>query len=506
MANSISSVGFNDYSAEQANIDRKRQYAQALQQQGAQPLETQTAGGWAIPISPTQGLAKMLQSYAGARGQTKADEREKQLGQSYQSDLARTLMDAQQAGQGTPARTIQPDPQEAQQSADQGTPQVGAVNQPAVAGDKQAMARILMGHPATQPVAMQAMLGDLTAKPEGAFAKLHPHDYTPQSIRTFEAGGGKDFSILVPIRKKEFIDTGQGHQAVDPYSAENGSMITSSMKPGEQARLDWDKFQWANMSPAQKAHLQNESIRTGVSVSELLFNTGQKPGGGAPIPQGGQPMGGSIMGQSPQMPQGAPQQPQAVPQPIPQQPMAPRPAPVQRPPMQPQGGPAPLTGKSQQALAVDLAKQKGEMEQKREFNMGGLNSSLDEAERILKGQGQVVNGVQTNQPQPTSSLVGSGLDTAAAWVGVSPRGAAQADQLRALGGALVAKMPRMEGPQSDRDVMMYREMAGQIGDSSLPISRRLAALDTVRTLYSKYEKGQVTTGATGGWSITPVNN
>lgn len=52
-----------DYDAEAKDIERRRKYAEALQAQSMQPLETQMAGGWAIPIAPTQGLAKALQAY-----------------------------------------------------------------------------------------------------------------------------------------------------------------------------------------------------------------------------------------------------------------------------------------------------------------------------------------------------------------------------------------------------------------------------------------------------------
>lgn len=158
MANQVSNVGFNDYSGEQADIERRRQLAQGLSQQSMQPLETQTAGGWAIPISPFQGLGKMLQSYAGVKGQQKATEQEKTLGQKYQTDLAAALMKSQSELAGRPTQTINPDPQEAQQSADYGTPQVGAVNKPAIAPySQEAMgnaAQALMAHPATQPMGM----------------------------------------------------------------------------------------------------------------------------------------------------------------------------------------------------------------------------------------------------------------------------------------------------------------------------------------------------------------
>lgn len=116
---------------------------------------------------------------------------------------------------------------------------------------------------------------------------------------------------------------------------------------------------------------------------------------------------------------------------------------------------------------------------KRQFNMQGIGKVIQDAEDILSGK----NG----DALPTQSGVGTGVDYLASLVGATPSGAPQADRLRAIGGALTAKMPRMEGPQSDRDVVLYREMAARVGDSTIPVSRRTAALDTVKELWSKYE-------------------
>ena len=59
-----------DYGAEEASIARQRMLAQILAQQGMQPLPEQpTAGGYTVPISPLNGLAKMLNSYAGMQGE-----------------------------------------------------------------------------------------------------------------------------------------------------------------------------------------------------------------------------------------------------------------------------------------------------------------------------------------------------------------------------------------------------------------------------------------------------
>lgn len=79
-------------------------------------------------------------------------------------------------------------------------------------------------------------------------------------------------------------------------------------------------------------------------------------------------------------------------------------------------------------------------------------------------------------------------DALAGQVGSTPSGATEAQRMKVLGGALTSKMPRMEGPQSDKDTQLYREMAGLVGDDTVPIPRRLDALDQVSKLWLKYEK------------------
>ena len=56
----------------------------------------------------------------------------------------------------------------------------------------------------------------------------------------------------------------------------------------------------------------------------------------------------------------------------------------------------------------------------------------------------------------TGSGIGSLLDTGASWFGVSTEGAQSTAQLSTIAGQLVSNMPRMEGPQSDKDVQMYK--------------------------------------------------
>lgn len=89
-------------------------------------------------------------------------------------------------------------------------------------------------------------------------------------------------------------------------------------------------------------------------------------------------------------------------------------------------------------------------------------------------------------PGATGSGIGAAADTTGRFFGVSSDSSQKAAQLEALGGALVMKMPRMEGPQSNLDQLLYREMAGKIGDRTVPIAEREAALKTVEQLLGKY--------------------
>lgn len=46
--------------------------------------------------------------------------------------------------------------------------------------------------------------------------------------------------------------------------------------------------------------------------------------------------------------------------------------------------------------------------------------------------------------------------------------------------------PRMEGPQGVADLLLYRQMAGDLGNDMLPTPTRLAALKTMRRLQETY--------------------
>lgn len=102
-----------------------------------------------------------------------------------------------------------------------------------------------------------------------------------------------------------------------------------------------------------------------------------------------------------------------------------------------------------------------------------LNAILPEAEKLLQNA--------------TGSRTGAALDSGARLFGYSTEGAKTTAQLEVLSGQLVSMMPRMEGPQSDKDVAMYKQMAGNIADPTKTVAERQAALKTIRRMTQKAE-------------------
>jgi hypothetical protein len=92
-------------------------------------------------------------------------------------------------------------------------------------------------------------------------------------------------------------------------------------------------------------------------------------------------------------------------------------------------------------------------------------------------------------PKATSSYGGAAIDQVARVFGSSTGGSEVAAQLQALEGALVSKMPKMSGPQSDKDVLLYKQMAGRIGDPTIPAASKQAAADVIWNLNQKYLEG-----------------
>ena len=135
-----------------------------------------------------------------------------------------------------------------------------------------------------------------------------------------------------------------------------------------------------------------------------------------------------------------------------------------------------------EASAKQRAEQEGQRTERTRDARDTL-SLLERAEKIL--------------PSATGSRGGQLVDAAAGLVGTSTPGAQATAQLQTIAGQLTAKMPRMQGPQSDRDVQLYQQMAGDLANPAIPTETRLAALRTIRALNQKYANQPQPSAAAG---------
>jgi hypothetical protein len=122
----------------------------------------------------------------------------------------------------------------------------------------------------------------------------------------------------------------------------------------------------------------------------------------------------------------------------------------------------------------------GETAAKKTAAAKNLLPLIDQAEGLIKNS--------------TGSYGGAGIDQVARVFGSSTEGAQSIAQLRVLEGNIMMAQPRMEGPQSNMDVALYRQMAAQIGDPTVPNVTKKAALGALKSLYQKYDSSPVTPG------------
>jgi hypothetical protein len=151
--------------------------------------------------------------------------------------------------------------------------------------------------------------------------------------------------------------------------------------------------------------------------------------------------------------------------------------------------------------ALMEASGKAEIENQQKINQMVNQKTMDatDSDALLKQAEPLIQNA-------THSGFGNLVDRGGAFIGVSPQGAAEAAQLKIIGGNLVSKMPKMSGPQSDKDVQLYKEMAGSLGDPTVPVEQKLAAIETLKKINKKYTNPQNIQNTsppanTGGWSI-----
>lgn len=160
---------------------------------------------------------------------------------------------------------------------------------------------------------------------------------------------------------------------------------------------------------------------------------------------------------------------------------------------------ASTTRRGQDLSAADAAARRKADEAKAAQTPTGPAAKVADATEAL----QLIKDAEKSIKSATGSYIGAGVDMLAQAFGVSTQGAQSAAQLKAIEGMLVSKMPKMSGPQSDKDVALYRQMAGMIGDSTVPNETKIAALNTIKQIQMRYAgmDGQSQTNPLGAASM-----
>ena len=550
MANEL--VNFNlpsPYQADLAKLAQQQKMAELLQAQSLQPTERYSYKGIEAHTPATAGLAKILQAMGGMYLQKQGLEEQKALGERYRADqsadftnLAKMLSAPAVAGSAAiPERQAGPAMASATGNApmqamdEEGNP----VEMPYSAAIPAVASRIkgqidpeMIGQfktPETQQMAMAQLLAQIGPKTP---IKASAGDvfFDAQGRELFRAPEKQEYGTtphyeMVDGKPHAVVYDKQGNKKdLGPASPQN-QFTTGTVDAALQRDMDMYKF--GNLSADQRASLGVKLTQAGVDVARLNYETGQGPArqpalpANAPVPNfGTQTLPPAKAGQ-PTQPVNQPVTPVAV-TPAPRIGMAPaRPAQSVTPAFAPNAvgptgqavqanqpdvvqtaaGPVRISGKERQKLAVASL----EAQQKKEQTMSGLGDALTEARNILTGTNELT-GTPGQKPLPTASGAGSIIDYLGNIVGQAPRGQNEAKRLEVVAGILTSKVPRMEGPQSDKDVDLYKKMAGDVGNSGLPISTRLAALDTMQKLFSKYERFNTNAPAANQQTQSPQSN
>lgn len=285
----------NPYQLQQQELDRRQKMADILQQQSFEPIQAGSYQGIQAPISPVQGLAKMLQMYLSNKTQEGLKSEQKALGEQYKADTSADIQRLIQGLQGQAAvpemkqeptmRDFEDNPNLAQTFAQLQPDQQKAFTTPAVpARAAGILDPSLIGEfktPGMQQQAMTMYLGQLAPKAplilkegdvafnpttgakmfaadaKSPFGNVNPASFTPASLKAFSEGGGKDFSILVPA-----------------VGADTQARLQQEREISDRA--------FNSLSANQKATLANDAAKIGISAADLYFNTGIQAGGVRP--------------------------------------------------------------------------------------------------------------------------------------------------------------------------------------------------------------------------------
>jgi len=143
----------------------------------------------------------------------------------------------------------------------------------------------------------------------------------------------------------------------------------------------------------------------------------------------------------------------------------------------------------QTAANIQLKKEVAAAEQKLPAAAKGENQAKDVKNQYFANETYgLIKPLSDEIKKSTGSGLGTSVDKLAGVFGAGTTGAQAIAKLDVLGYQLASNVPRFEGSQSDADVRLYQQAAGDLSNSNKPISVRLAALQAITQVLKKYDK------------------
>jgi len=485
-------INLNPYTAESEAIARRMKMAELLQQQAMQPLETPgMAGGYQLAVSPYAGLAKILQGYTAMQARKGAEAERKALGERYrQENMDDITRYAEIAGR--PAVAAVPGSAAFMPTT---ADYEDRENAPAFKLDEQGMV------PAVDPVSAR-MRGQIDPSMIGGFKTERGQDLAlALMLKQNEAPAAFDLNkgqtrFQAPTRGAAPVVIAKGAEEPEfgttphyetrdgktyaVYSDKQGNRKMFEATPQNQfttgtvdaaLKRDMDMYQYGNLSAQQRVDLGIKLTQAGIDIAKLAFETGQSP-----APQPGLPPNAPVPNFGAQTT--LPNQP-AVPRIVPPQGSV---RPVQ-PVARPVSGQPTAQARPSGVTPKDWAKIQADRAIAQEEKTKGATT--------VKG---LLTGVENLIDQAHGGFFGNVYGGMEAAVGKRSEANIADAQLNVIAGALTSQMPKMSGPQSDKDVLLYRQMAGDIGNPNISAEAKKAAVATVRGIQNAYINGFSATG------------
>jgi len=188
MANPM--IDFMPYDQQMAELQRRQRMAQMLQDQAAQPLESQVApGGMVVPTSPVLGLAQLLKSYMGGKAQAAVGKETAAARQRARDEFGRFIEQTSPEAAPSPDMTLS-----------QGDNPVMAPQTTPAQMRQRLIQGLASGNPMVEQYA-QTMLAQKPEKPEYFDVKTEiGADGKPHSVQYNKQGGRVDLGVATPYQ------------------------------------------------------------------------------------------------------------------------------------------------------------------------------------------------------------------------------------------------------------------------------------------------------------------